>query len=132
MLGSLPAERREELTMSASQDAAQNLGEVDRAFYAAINARTNPDQLVELNTKLWRKARSRGWVNDEEATTSLIASRTPASYLATNATGWHAKRGPAGRPTSTKVYASQTATLARSQGHPRLVPYAGRLELHAT
>jgi hypothetical protein len=54
--------------MSASQDAAQTLGEVDRAFYAAINARTNPDQLVELNTKLWRKARSRGWVNDEEAT----------------------------------------------------------------
>ena len=45
--------------MSASQDAAQALGEMGRAFYAAINACTNPDQLVGLNTKLWAEAQPR-------------------------------------------------------------------------
>jgi hypothetical protein len=65
--------------MSASHDAAQALGEVGRAFYAAINACTNPDQLVGLNTKLWAEAHPRGWVNDEEATylTACIERRRP-------------------------------------------------------
>lgn len=38
--------------MSASLDA-QSLGEIGRSFYAAIDACTNPDQLSELNKKLW-------------------------------------------------------------------------------
>lgn len=64
--------------MSASLDA-QALGEIGRSFYAAIDACTNPDQLSELNKKLWAEAHLKGWVNDDEATylTACIERRRP-------------------------------------------------------
>ena len=64
--------------MSVSLDA-QALGEVGQAFYVAINACTNPNQLVELNKKLWAEVHPQGWVNDDEATylTTCIERRRP-------------------------------------------------------
>jgi|GraSoi2013_100cm_1033763.scaffolds.fasta_scaffold350362_2 hypothetical protein len=64
--------------MSASLDA-QVLGKLGRAFYAAINACTNPDQLVELNKKLWAETHPQGLVNDGEATylSACIERRRP-------------------------------------------------------
>jgi hypothetical protein len=60
--------------------SAPALGEVGRKLFAAINACTNPDQLFELNKRLWAEAHPRSWVNDDEATylAACIERRRPS------------------------------------------------------
>lgn len=65
--------------MSVSLDA-QTLQEAGRALYIAINACSNPDQLVELNKRLWAEIHPQRLVNDDEATylSACIERRRPA------------------------------------------------------